>query len=211
MLHMPINVFFFKAGAKAAGARAGTGVAPTAAWNRSRSGTPKQRRPPRARQGCGRRGAACGRPTLASGPKAQMDRAVRRSQSYLDWKNSPSCLRSHPMLTSPRSMSSASPASPRGDRRKRHAARGPPDRARGWAGRGKTGEASGQRWRSARPTGPRSRGSGRQRLATLSLSLSLSLLAPLFLGCLPIPSWGQSTPTPIPAPLTVLEGLADHG
>ena len=36
---------------------------------------------------------------LSSGPNAQIDRAARRSQSYFDWKNSPSLLRSHSELT----------------------------------------------------------------------------------------------------------------
>lgn len=36
-----------------------------------------------------------------SGPNAQIDRAARRSQSYLAWKNSPKVFLSHSMLTCP--------------------------------------------------------------------------------------------------------------
>ncbi len=38
-----------------------------------------------------------------SGPKAQMDRAARRSHSYFSWKNAPTFLRGQSMLTVPAS------------------------------------------------------------------------------------------------------------
>lgn len=49
--------------------------------------------------------------TCLSGPKAQIDRAASRSQSYFVWKKSPSFFRGQSMLTTPFSMSSASPLS----------------------------------------------------------------------------------------------------
>uniref|UniRef100_A0A6B0UUZ3 Uncharacterized protein n=1 Tax=Ixodes ricinus TaxID=34613 RepID=A0A6B0UUZ3_IXORI len=48
---------------------------------------------------------------VASGPKAQMERAARRSQSYFVWKNSPRRLRFHVICTTSLSMSSARPFS----------------------------------------------------------------------------------------------------
>ena len=48
---------------------------------------------------------------VASGPKAQMDRAARISHSYLVWKNSPSFLRGQEICTASFSMSSARPFS----------------------------------------------------------------------------------------------------
>mmetsp|Transcript_20010 Transcript_20010/g.60456 ORF Transcript_20010/g.60456 Transcript_20010/m.60456 type:complete len:208 (-) Transcript_20010:2063-2686(-) len=46
-----------------------------------------------------------------SGPKAQMERAARRSHSYFSWKKAPTFLRGQSMLTAPPSISSARPLS----------------------------------------------------------------------------------------------------
>ena len=48
---------------------------------------------------------------VASGPKAQIDRAAKRSQSYLVWKNSPSLFLGQVICTTSFSISSANPFS----------------------------------------------------------------------------------------------------